>query len=296
MQNKKISVIIPFYNGVEWLCEAVQSVLRQTYKNFEIIVINDGSSENMDRFLNKFGDKTHYIVTNNKGPGPARNLGIEMAKGEYIAFLDSDDLWLPNKLEVQVLNMNNYNWIWSHTSYSLFNDENTEFIKDVLVGDFKGDIFLKKFISSPIATPCVIIKKVFFDENPNIRFSESLRFGQDAYLWGCISEMYPLGALNDVLSKVRIRGSNAGIRARVQIQARANTCIEIIKRRGENDVKFINFPKFPFFLFRLAFSMNKLLCFLEKKFNLESETAELMSKVLYAPIYLGFKTYNLILK
>jgi len=294
--EKKVSVIIPFYNRVDWLCEAVQSVLDQTYKNFEIIVVNDGSPENVDDFLDKYQNKITYFKTENRGPGPTRNLGIEIANGKYVAFLDSDDLWLPNKLEIQLKEMEKNNWIWSHCSYSLFNDKNGEFIKNVLVGDFNGDIFIRKFISSPIATPCVIIKKSFFSENPTVRFSEKLRFGQDAYLWGIISEMYPLGAINEVLAKVRIRGSNAGRRARVQLQSRANTWVNISKRREDKDPKFLYFPKIPLLLFRLSFISNKLVYLLEERIKLNSKLAELLSKVLYAPIYIGFKTYNITLK
>ncbi|MDY5738280.1 MAG: glycosyltransferase family A protein, partial [Candidatus Onthomorpha sp.] len=68
----KVSVIIPFYNGVDWLCEAVQSVLDQTYKNFEIIVVNDGSPEDVTKFLEKYGDKIIYHKQINQGPAAAR--------------------------------------------------------------------------------------------------------------------------------------------------------------------------------------------------------------------------------
>ena len=294
--QKKISVVIPFYNNVEWLEEAVQSVLNQTYKNYEIIVVNDGSPENIDSFLEKYNDKITYIKTENKGPGPARNLGIENANGEYIAFLDSDDLWLPNKLEVQIGEMLKNNLIWSHCSYSLFNDKDGGFIKNVLVGDFHGDVSFRKYISSPIATPCVIIKKSLFDENSKMRFSEKLRFGQDAYLWGLVSEVYPLGAIDDVLAKVRIRGSNAGRRARVQLQARANTWVKISNRREKKEMFYMNFPKLPLFLFCSAYNMNKLVIYSENKLSIKPKTAELLSKILYTPIYLGFKIYNITIR
>lgn len=97
-----ISVIIPTYNSSRHICEAVDSVLTQTYKNFEIIVVDDGSSDDTREVLKKYNEKIRYIFQKNSGPGIARNKGIEIANGEFIAFLDADDAWLPDKLFEQV--------------------------------------------------------------------------------------------------------------------------------------------------------------------------------------------------
>lgn len=294
--NKQISVVIPFYNNIEWLKEAVNSVLQQSYKNYEIIVVNDGSREDDEEFISEFGNLITYFKTENKGPGAARNRGIEMSSGDYIAFLDSDDLWLPTKLESQIKFMETNNCMWSHTSYSLFNDKTLKIIKDVRIVGFEGDVFLKRHISSPIATPCVIIKRSVLLENESFRFAEYLRFGQDSYLWGLISDKYPLGALDEVLVKVRIRGSNAGRRARIQLQSRANTWIKISTKRKDMDSRYLSFPHIPLFLFRMSFYLNRFICFLEEKTILNPETVELLSKIIYAPIYIGFKIYNITIK
>lgn len=98
----KVSVVIPTYNRAKYICEAIDSVLAQTYKDHEIIVIDDGSTDNTKELLNKYETKIKYIYQENKGISAARNAGIKVAKGEYIAFLDSDDLWLSEKLKVQV--------------------------------------------------------------------------------------------------------------------------------------------------------------------------------------------------
>ncbi|MDR6301796.1 glycosyltransferase family 2 protein [Mesonia maritima] len=291
-----VSVIIPFYSNVIWLKQAVQSVLCQTYKSFEIILVNDGSKEDLKLFIEEYGSKVNYFKTVNRGPGHARNYGINKASGEYIAFLDSDDIWLPNKLESQIDFMESNDLEWTHSSYSIFNDKNYKTIKEVRVAGFEGDIFIKRHISSPIATPCVIIKSSVFIENKSFRFSENLRFGQDSYLWGMISDKYPLGALDEVLVKVRIRGSNAGRRARVQLQSRANTWTKILENRKKRDYRYLNFPAIPLFLFNLSFCFNSLIGFLEKKISLNPKISELLSKVLYAPIYVSFKIYNTTLK
>ena len=101
MGESLISVIIPTYNREKMLVEAVQSVLEQSYRNFEIIVVDDGSTDNTKLSLKQYKDQLTLIHQCNRGPSAARNTGIKAAKGEFLAFLDSDDLWKPDKLKIQ---------------------------------------------------------------------------------------------------------------------------------------------------------------------------------------------------
>jgi len=100
--QKLVSVIIPTYNSLQYICKAIDSVLAQTYKNIEIIVVDDGSTDDTMLILKKYESKIAIISQANRGPSIARNVGIVKAKGDYITFLDSDDLWLPEKLEKQI--------------------------------------------------------------------------------------------------------------------------------------------------------------------------------------------------
>ena len=98
-----VSVVIPVYNGERYLAEAMQSVLDQTYKNLELIVLDDGSTDRSAAIARGFDDaRTRYLYQQNGGPSKARNAGVAAARGTFIAFLDSDDVWLPRKLERQV--------------------------------------------------------------------------------------------------------------------------------------------------------------------------------------------------
>ncbi|MFY9682798.1 MAG: glycosyltransferase family 2 protein, partial [Candidatus Sulfotelmatobacter sp.] len=97
-----ISVVIPYYNREMFVDEAVQSVLGQTIKPLEIIIVNDCSRESSRRYLDRYAEMCKIVdLTENVGLAGARNAGIRAARGQFIAFLDDDDIWLPQKLEVQ---------------------------------------------------------------------------------------------------------------------------------------------------------------------------------------------------
>ena len=102
--SPKVSVIIPAYNASKFIREAINSVLNQTYKDYEIIVVDgrDGSTDNTREIVAEYGDAVRYFRQEDRGLSDARNKGILNSKGEYIAFLDSDDLWSENKLALQV--------------------------------------------------------------------------------------------------------------------------------------------------------------------------------------------------
>ncbi len=97
-----VSVIIPTHNRAKFLMEALESVYSQTFKPFEIIVVDDGSTDNTRTALSKSEFNVKYVYQKNSGPAAARNRGISEAKGEWIAFLDADDAWLPGKLAMQL--------------------------------------------------------------------------------------------------------------------------------------------------------------------------------------------------
>ena len=109
----KVSVIIPVYNGAKFIKNAIDSVIDQTNQNFEIIVIDDGSTDNTPNILKGYGDKIRYNTQENKGQAHAINQGLEMSEGEYIAYLDSDDMYYPEKLEEQL------KYFYNHPDVSL---------------------------------------------------------------------------------------------------------------------------------------------------------------------------------
>lgn len=117
MENKKVSVVIPTYNCGKYISESVESVLNQTYKNFEIIIVDDGSSDNtrgvLAKYLDENGNKIKYFYQENSGGTVARNHGIKESQGDYIAFFDADDLWTREKLEksIDFMEKNGFDWV-----------------------------------------------------------------------------------------------------------------------------------------------------------------------------------------
>jgi glycosyltransferase involved in cell wall biosynthesis len=98
----KVSIIIPTYNRAHYICESVNSIFAQTFKDYEIIVIDDGSSDNTREVLKKYGDRIHYVYQKNMGPPAAMNTGVRQTKGEYYLILGDDDVLMPDMLERQV--------------------------------------------------------------------------------------------------------------------------------------------------------------------------------------------------
>lgn len=181
---KTVSVIIPVYNRTFSVRDAIESVLIQSVKPSEIIVIDDGSSFDMALYLKSYMQHIHLIKLNeNKGVSFARNTGIRAASGEYIAFLDSDDLFLPKKLEYQINYMVENDLYISHTDEFWYR-------KDRWVNQGKsnkrygGYIFDKILDKCRISPSSLIVHKSVFDEagyfNENLRVCEdyeiSLRF------------------------------------------------------------------------------------------------------------------------
>ncbi|HAK46334.1 MAG TPA: glycosyltransferase family 2 protein [Spirochaeta sp.] len=127
MGNKTVSIITPLYNAEEFIKATADSVLAQTCEDFEWLIVNDSSTDSSRRLLDEIAEKDERIVVinlpENHGPIYARNIALEKASGRYIAFLDADDLWLPRKLELQIVLMRNRNAALSCTRYKKINKD-----------------------------------------------------------------------------------------------------------------------------------------------------------------------------
>ncbi|QGH36261.1 glycosyltransferase [Gracilibacillus salitolerans] len=285
MEQPLVSVVIPFYSGMHWLIEAINSVVKQTYKNIEILVINDGSSESMEEVKNIFGSSIIIINKKNGGPASARNLGIEKSSGKYIAFLDSDDIWDKDKLTIQISEMESNGYIWSQHSYEMF-WENTNKTKSINTSIYSGNIFIDCFISLKIQTSCVVIlRKILIDSN--IRFPIEKRYGQDGAFYRYIARDNPIGYVNGVYTRFRVRGSNAGFRAKVQIDDRASIWNEIKKDKN----LLTSLPVPIRFAYKASNFISKCLNNVSERFIKNTKYLEILSRLMYILPYTIYKIY-----
>ena len=145
--SPKVSIILPTYNRAHIIEKAIQSVLNQTYQDFEIIIIDDGSKDDTKKIIRGFQEKDNRIkyirFEENKGAAAARNAGIKMSKGEYITFQDSDDEWLPEKLEKQmkIIETSSENIVVYCGFWRIDGDEKT-YIPDINISNIRNNPLL----------------------------------------------------------------------------------------------------------------------------------------------------------
>lgn len=211
-----ISVVIPTYNCARCISRAIDSVLAQRFTDYEIIVVDDGSSDDTAGVVKHYGSSVNYIYQENAGPSVARNTGIAAAKGDWIAFLDADDEWLAEKLWLQVdlLGRNpGLRWCASNRYQSDDNRCSTvgsvEAIEKALAG---GDYFENYFSSAskgvcPISTCVIVVHEDVFRQVG--LFDPDLLRGQDTDLWWRIAHRHPqIGYLAEALAIVHLDVDN----------------------------------------------------------------------------------------
>lgn len=197
-----VSVIIPAYNRAFIIGQTIDSVLQQTYGNYEIIVVDDGSTDNTYEALKPYWDKIRYEYKENGGIASARNRGLELAQGEYIAFLDSDDFWKPEKLEKQMqcfANQPEYGLVATRcVTNTVDRDFNTIEVNKIRRSGKSGWIYKDLFFRNFIRTSSVVIKNECFQKVG--RFDEGLPRCEEIDMWLRISKKYPVGFINDILT------------------------------------------------------------------------------------------------
>lgn len=216
--NITVSVIIPFYGDPKSLKRALSSVLAQDFdEHVEVIVIDDGSPDKPDQVIGTFAS-VQLVRQVNAGPGPARNHGIDLSRGEFIAFLDADDFWAPEKLRIQVAEMRRTDAAWSHHSCWI-SDTAGQPLKHLDTRELSGDVRRRVYTSFRVQTSSIMVTRTAL-ELPLIRFSAD-RVGEDAYFYARLADSFPLHRIPESLSFFTWDGTNAGGKATVQLWSRA---------------------------------------------------------------------------
>ena len=223
----KVSIIVPSYNSAQYLPEALESALCQTYQDYEIIVIDDGSTDQTKDIVQGFAadhpEKIRYIYQENKGLAVARNTAIKHARGKFLALLDSDDKWLPERLEYTVKAIESDDAVGLAYCDITYVDEagtplgSPERDSRYLSGNIFEYIFLRKV---HIVSPSVIFRKSCCDQVGG--FDENLaRLGcEDRDLWLRISQQYKAVYVDKVLALYRVRKTSMSRKREKMMRAR----------------------------------------------------------------------------
>lgn len=257
-QNIKISVITPTFNDSDFIAETIQSILSQTYKNFELIIVDDCSTDSTKEIIKSFSDSRIVFLKNDKNMGAAfsRNLAISKSTGEYIAFLDGDDVWRPNKLEHQLNFMVKNNYLFSCTNYGIISEK----------GDYDNKIITapkiithKKLLkTSYIGCLTAMYKKSIF---PDLQIPDTIYKRNDYALWLRLTEKCDCYLFNETTAYYRKRANSIS----------SGNKGKLIKYHVSMFQKLYGFRKFKAILFSLR---NVLYYFVRRIFFIKNGDAK----------------------
>jgi len=239
------TVIIPLYNKEKHIKRAIQSVLTQTYQKFELIIVDDGSTDSGVKIVREIHDERLKVIQKeNEGVSSARNKGIENATYDYIAFLDADDSWYSNFL------LSIYEMIQSYpkagaycTAYEFIKEDeikNASFNVEIKQGTYEVVDYFRGALKNPlISASSVVINKNAFNELG--LFSEELTRGEDLEMWCRIALNYKVVFLNQILAKYYLNAENRSNRKltfTMTFMSRAEEILENEQRKGNKSLYF----------------------------------------------------------
>lgn len=230
-----VSVVIPAYNCAPYIAEAVQSVLKQDYPAIEVIVVDDGSTDGTDKVLQAMSSEIRVIRQANAGPAKARNRGVAAARGEFVAFLDGDDVWLPGKLRAQMdylLAHPEVDICFTRFSFWHINPDKT-FPPLSQYADYRpgcgidkecsGLLYNDLLLDSVICIITVVMRRSAFEYLNG--FDETLRVGEDYHFWLRSSRKFQAHKIAATFALYRLHGDNTTVRPRT-----SNNEYEVLER------------------------------------------------------------------
>jgi glycosyltransferase involved in cell wall biosynthesis len=214
----KVSVVIPAYNAMAYLPETVESVLRQTFTNFEVLIIDDGSSDQIVQWVSQISDpRVRLISQENQGLSGARNTGIAHAQGEYVAFLDADDLWEPTKLEKQVHCLENKPAVGLVYTWTVLVDEQGNPTGRVFISDAEGDVWQQIVWDDVMSNGSTAMVRRCCFETVGV-FDLNLGPAADRDMWIRIASRYPFAVIKEPLVFYRQHPNSMSKNRKIMIQ------------------------------------------------------------------------------
>ena len=199
----KVSIVIPAYNVMTYLPETLESVLRQTFTDFEVLIIDDGSSDNVVQWASGLVDpRVKLISQKNQGVSVARNTGIANAQGEYVAFLDADDLWQPTKLEKQACCFEDNPAVGLVYTWTAFIDQLGKPTGTLIAFDIEGNVWEQIVVKDMISNGSSPMVRRSCFETVGV-FDPNFRYAPDRDMWTRIAARYPFGVVKEPLTLYR---------------------------------------------------------------------------------------------
>jgi glycosyltransferase involved in cell wall biosynthesis len=206
--KSKITVAIPAYNAMEYLPQTLASVLKQTYQNFEVIIVNDGSTDGIEDWFATIEDtRVKLISQSNQGLAGARNTGVQQATGEYIALLDADDLWGTTKLAKQIKILDDNPEVGLVYTWASLIDERSKPIGKLHKWEQQGQVWEKLLPCNPIIPSSVIIRRTCFDRVGSFD-TNLLSYIEDWDMWLRLAKHYQFAVIKEPLLYYRERSSS----------------------------------------------------------------------------------------
>lgn len=203
-----VTVVIPTYNRAKYIEETIKSVIGQKYPNIEIIVIDDGSTDNTEQVVSKYRSQLTYIHQENSERGASRNHGLRLAKGKFIAFLDSDDLWLPDKISQELEMLQNNPAAGVVYSDALSIDANGRQLKTIKRKTYSGRVTEKLLENNFISMSAHLAKTDFIRKISGFVEDRNLSGSEDWEMWVRLSTITEFIYLPKTTTKIRTHSEN----------------------------------------------------------------------------------------
>jgi glycosyltransferase involved in cell wall biosynthesis len=226
MKSPEVSVIIPTYNRRELVQRALDSVFAQTCRDFEVIVVDDGSTDGT-RAAVEGRPGVRYLFQDNAGPARARNVAMRQARGELIAFLDSDDVWWPDFLETQIGVLERYRDVALVCARSIVGTREAKHFpltRELVVGDLYAQLYAESFVR----TPATVIRRSCLDTVGD--FNESYPWSEDHDLWLRIAAKHSIAYVNRCLVRIGREGDNMSRDLTRPLDLHLKIALEVLER------------------------------------------------------------------
>jgi len=233
MRDTLVSIVVPFFNEIPELLRAAHSALAQTHSSLELILVDDGSTDDTSSLETFAGldRRVRLIRQRNGGPGAARNAGLQISHGSYVAFLDADDIFFPQKIQRQLAAMQDRDVKFAHTSYYVTFPERHDRLGIIHSGLQSGDIYPSIIAGAHIATPTVMMHRSVVDEG--FLFPTDSQMGEDVLSWIWIAQRHEVLGINEPLTIVEWSSGSAAINLEKSVRGLAHI-LQRLKETGHS--------------------------------------------------------------